>query len=432
LEHEYLSPSAGISSFLYKYGRGSQPIHPALQKIAFDMIVAKEPRDPTKYDCMVGMVEKIDLTPAQKQELYCVAEGRFSAHQAGQRESEMLWSLAMLLILDFKQALPQLESWLNSASPSEAKARAEKTFAFLFDRHNPTIPSVLPNASVDELERLLRLVYAYIRPEADAQHEGSYTPDTRDHAENARNTILSTLLERPGAEAYRAMRRIAEEPVVALRASRFRELTRGKAERDAELLSWSPKEVLTFERRRTAPVKTGADLLRVVEGVIKDIQDQLGKGDASSRRLLERAQDEDEVQNWLTEQLNLRAHDRFQAFREAEVAKGDKPDVIVASTSAPCQVAIEVKQSTNWTLRQLDDALRNQLAEDYLKPDTRRQGILIITHHRARRWRDTETNEWMTFGDLIQRLAGTAATIIRNSSGPIEVKCLGIDSSASE
>ena len=432
LRQEYLSLAPGISNFLYRYGRGSQPLHPAVQKIAFDLIVAKEPMDPTKYDCMVGMVEKIDLTPAQRKRLCRLVETRFAAHQAAQRETEMLWSLAMLLVLDFKQGMAHLKSWLTGAPSAEADARAEKTFAFLFDRHNPTIPSVLPNASVEGLERLLRLVYACIRPEADAHREGSFAPNTRDHSENARNFILGALLDRPGADAYRAMRRIAEEPVVASRAGRFRELTRAKAERDAELSPWTPKEVLAFERQRTAPVKTGADLLRVVEGVIRDIQFQLTKGDASSRRLLERAQDEDEVQNWLTEQLNLRARGRFHAFREVEVAQGDKPDIIAASTSAPCEVAIEVKHSKRWTLRQLDDASRNQLAEDYLKPETRRHGILVITHHRARRWRDTGTNELMTFADLIQRLAATAATIVRNSSGAIEVKCLGIDSSGSE
>lgn len=429
LRHEYLSPAAGISNFLYRYGRGSRPLHPAIQKIAFNLIAAKEPSAPTKYDCMLGMVEKINLTPMQRKKLYRLTEARFAAHHAAQRETEMLWSLAMLLRLDFKQGLAKLESYLNTLPQSEATSPAEKTFAFLFDRHNPTIPSALPNASVEDLERLLQLVYVYVRPEADAQHEGSYTPNQRDHAEMARNSILSALLDRPGADAYRAMCRIADDPVFTMRASRFRELARSKAERDAELPAWTPKEVLTFERQRTAPAKTGIDLLRMVESVIRDIQFQLDKGDASSRRLLQRAQNEDEVQNWLAEQLNLRARDRFHAFREAEVATGDKPDIIVASTSAPWEVAIEVKHSKNWSLRQLDKALRIQLAEDYLKPEPRRQGILVITHHLARQWRDTETNELMTFVDLIRRLAATAASIERNSSGSIDVKCVGIDSS---
>jgi hypothetical protein len=427
VRYEYLSAASGRSDFVYRYGRGTQPIHPAIQKILFDLIAKKEPHDTNKFDCMLGMAERIDLTPKQRKKLFRITEMRLAAHRSAQRGGEARWSLAMLLLLDFNQGLSHLERWLTDVPAAQAKEHAELTFAFLFDPHNPTVPSVLPNAAVLDLERLLRLVYTHIRSEADAHREGSYSPDTRDHAENARNFILGAILDRPGADAYHALRRVADDPAFALRASRFRELAHGKAERDAELAAWTPKEVLTFERERTAPVKAGTDLLRLVEAVLNDIQFQFDKRDASSRRLLQRAQDEDEVQNWLVEQLNLRARGRFMALREAEVAQGDKPDVIIASTSAACQVALEVKHSKNWTLRQLDNALRNQLAENYLKPEERRHGVLVITHHLARQWRDTETNEQMTFDGLIERLASVAATLVRNAAGAIEVKCIGLD-----
>jgi hypothetical protein len=427
--NEYLSGTPGRSDFLHRYGRETQPIHPAIQKILFDLITRAEVRDPNKFDCMLGMVQHIQLTPKQRRKLFQITERRFAEHRAAGRSSEARWSLAMLMLLDFKKGLSHLENWLNDVRSAQAKEHAERTFAFLFDPHHPTIPSVLPSAKVPDLERLLRLVYAHIRPEADAHHEGSYSPDTRDHAENARDSILGAILERPGPDAYHVLRRVADDPTFALRASRFRELARSKAERDSELPAWTPKEVLAFERERTAPVKTGADLLRVVEAVLRDIQFHLTQEDASSRRLLQRAQDEDEVQNWLVEQMNFRSRERFRAFREAEVAEGNKPDVIVSSNSASCEVAIEVKHSKNWTLRQLDDALRNQLAQDYLKPDTRRHGVLVITHHMARQWRDTETNELMTFDRLIERLASTATTLVRNMARAIEVKCIGIDAS---
>jgi hypothetical protein len=429
VRHEYLSRSPASPDLLYHYGRGTQSIHPAIQELLFNLIVANEPIDPTKFDCMVGMTAKFDLKPATRKRLYQVAENRLAEHRAAGRAIEARWSLAMLLLLDFTQGLLQLQSWLTDIPSEQAKEHDENTFAFLFDRNNPTIPSALANASVPDLERLLRLVYTHIRPEADAHHEGSYSPDTRDHAENARNSILGALLERPGAEAYYAFRRVANDPAVAQRAPRFRELARGKAQRDAEPPPWTLGEILAFERARTAPAKTGTDLLGVVEAVLKDIQFQFDKGDASSRRLLRHAQDEDEVQNWLAEQLSFRSRGRFRAFREAEVAQRDKPDIIVASTSASCEVAVEVKHSKQWTYRQLDDALRHQLAEDYLKPETRRHGVLVITHHQPRQWRDTETNEWLTFDSVIRRLAATAATLVWNSSGAIEVRCLGIDSS---
>jgi hypothetical protein len=302
------------------------------------------------------------------------------------------------------------------------------TLAALFDRYDPIVPISLATASTKSLEALLYLAYSHIRPKDDAIHEGSYSPDRRDHAENARNAILSVLLDRPGADAYRAMQRLADDPVFALRSHRFHELARGKAERDAESPAWTAAEVLTFHRQFTAPAKTGADLLRVVMGVLGDIALNLTHGDVTSRPLLERAKDEDEVQHWLVEQMNARARGRFHAFREAEVATGDKPDVIVASTSAPCEVAIEVKHGgKGWTARDLESALRTQLAEDYLKPATRRHGVLVITHHRDRRWLDVNDKKPISFSDLIAWLSGIAATLTENTVGQIAVKCVGIN-----
>ena len=40
---------------------------------------------------------------------------------------------------------------------------------------------------------------------------------------------------------------------------------------------------------------------------------------------------------------------------------------------------------------QLEQALRSQLAVNYLKPATRRHGILVVTHHRDRQWLDPAT-----------------------------------------
>ena len=90
-----------------------------------------------------------------------------------------------------------------------------------------------------------------------------------------------------------------------MREERFKELARGKAERDSELLSWTEKQVIAFEKSYTAPVKTGSDLLRVVATVLKDIQFHLDKGDVTSRPLLQAAKDEDEVRNWIVEQNEL-------------------------------------------------------------------------------------------------------------------------------
>jgi hypothetical protein len=147
-----------------------------------------------------------------------------------------------------------------------------------------------------------------------------------------------------------------------------------------------------------------------------------------TRQLLERAKDEDEVQNWLAEQIQLRSSGRYHAYREAQVAQGDKPDIIVASAAAQCEVAIEVKHGgKDWTATQLEQALRTQLAVDYLKPATRRHGVLVITHHRNRQWLDPSTRKPLSFEAVISWLSGIAATLVETDSGAIEVHCIGIN-----
>jgi hypothetical protein len=163
-------------------------------------------------------------------------------------------------------------------------------------------------------------------------------------------------------------------------------------------------------------------------GVLADIVFKLASGDSTSRQLLQRANDEDEVQHWLTEQMQLRALGRYHAYREAQVANGDKPDIIVASTAAQCEVAIEVKHGgKGWSASQIEKALRVQLAEDYLKPATRRHGLLVISHHRDRKWLDPVTRQPLSFEAVIDWLETIAGTLVENTSGVIEVHCVGIN-----
>ncbi len=65
------------------------------------------------------------------------------------------------------------------------------------------------------LLRLLRLAYQHVRREDDAHHEGSYSPDTRDHAEKSRNAVLSALLSTTGPEGWAVKLEMAADPLFA-------------------------------------------------------------------------------------------------------------------------------------------------------------------------------------------------------------------------
>ncbi|MBK8008356.1 MAG: hypothetical protein IPK23_07910, partial [Rhizobiales bacterium] len=383
-----------------------------------------QPDDANKLDTGLRIVTKLSLSQQQ-------AEAFSNLLAKALRRSRPTWRCAIshfFLIVEGDKAIKGMEQWI-ARPKAGARERAEMLFAYFFDRHDPVAVSALKRLSVPGLEALLRLVYRFIRPEEDNVHEASsYTPDVRDHAENARNVVLNAVIERPGPEAFHALQMIANDPEYASRKQRFQEIARGKAESDSEFPAWTAPEVVSFEKEHTAPVKTGEDLLRVVMSVLSDIQTHLDKADVSSRALLERAKDEDEVRNFMVEHMKFHSRKRFHAYRESEVADKDRPDIIVASTSAPVEVGMEVKHGDKpWTHKQLTTALDVQLAEDYLKPTTRRQGVFVVTKHSPRRWRDADTKVMHTFESIIEWLQGRALTLKKNSTGAISVRCFGLD-----
>jgi hypothetical protein len=336
--------------------------------------------------------------------------------------------LALMMVADVNGCISDFQKWLAAGEVDKA-GFGEWVFGALYERHDPIVAGMLDGASVATLERLLDLAYKYVKPQRDVVHDGVFSPGSRDAAECGRNAVLSDLLERSGADAYRALQRLTTSPNIRIRAHRFRELTRGKAEKDTEFPAWNEEEVLRFQEKYTAPVKMGHDLLVVISNVIGEIQHSLLRGDlASSVPLLQRAQDEEEVKRWLVEQMEFRSKGRFRAYRESEIAFGDMPDMIVASTSAPVEVGMEVKHGgKNWTLKQYESSLRSQLAQDYLKPSNRRHGIFIVSYHGNRTWRDSSNGTIVDFKGLMTRLAQIAEALVSNEDGAIEVRAFGID-----
>jgi hypothetical protein len=222
--------------------------------------------------------------------------------------------------------------------------------------------------------------------------------------------------------------RLAAHRDMKSRRIRFRELARRMAERDADVTAWGPAEVLAFECDHTLPIKSGPQLYKLVQSIINEIGWEFDNADASARAVLETARDEKAVQEWLAAEINHRAKDRYHASRESEVAEGNMPDVLISAVGALVAVAVEAKHGgKEWSTKQLEESLRHQLAEDYLRPATRRHGVFVVTNHRKRGWMHPARRERLTFAQMIAYLNGVAAGLKRNSVGDIAVTVIGID-----
>jgi hypothetical protein len=104
------------------------------------------------------------------------------------------------------------------------------------------------------------------------------------------------------------------------------------------------------------------------------------------------------------------------------------PDILVSAVGAQVEVAVEAKHGgKGWSTAQLEASLRQQLAEDYLRPATRRHGVFVVTNHKTRGWRHPATRARLTFVEMIAYLNTVAAKLTTNSVGAIAVAAIGID-----
>ena len=429
LREEWSSDSGGPSDLLYRYRSPNHALPEPVAHILRNVIMRGKPASGRRLDDGVRILQRMDVDRSQARRIARFAIGRFKEHVEVREYDKAISYLALLFHVDFSAAVRLFSEWLDDVRLEQRASLSEKAFGTLFGESDPMFSFGVSAVPVGSLEQLVRLAYERVRPVDDNTHDGAYTPDARDKAEFARSKILNALIGTPGREAFEALMRIASDPAFVDRARRFRELAHGMAERDAEGHAWSIAEVLHFEQEWTSPISSDPDLFRTVRSRLANIAFSFERADMSSRHVLMTAVDEDAVQNWLAEQLLLRSMGQFHVHRESEVAAKKKPDMVISATAVPFEVALEVKHGgMSWSAAELERSLRHQLAVDYLKPQNRRHGVFVVTHHKPNRtWRHPLTRNKLSFSDLIAFLQDVGAGLMSNESGSIEVSVVGID-----
>jgi len=377
------------------------------------------------------ILRRAQLTPTERETYASLIDARLKRRRGSANWAWRKAYLALLFELDVATAARRLPEVVANEPKSRRRARAEEIVGDLFGMRGDAVVG-LEDADIETLEALLRLSYQLVQPALDIERDGSFTPERRDEAQTGRNRVLTALINKGGQAAHDALIRMIADDLVGSRAHRFRQIAWEVAEREADAWSWRPRDVPQFEQTALTPVYTGEDLLGLACDAIDDISLRFQNGDYSSREVLETAQSEFAVQNWLAEQLEFRAHGRCTVAREKQVLNDNRPDIALAATAALVEVALELKHGDKgWTLPDLRHALSQQLAGDYLRVPKRRHGLFVVTNHRAARfWRDPESKAPMTFDEVMAILAADAAQIDRNSVQTIRVEVRGLNAAA--
>jgi len=347
--------------------------------------------------------------------------------QASNDEASLQW-LRLALMFDFEQGATALDARL---SPLQRKD-AERVLAAMFNRrHGIAVPEIDPEARARILGRLVRTAYRAVAIVDDQSHDGSYTPDIRDHAQTARGILFSALLDTKGPQARAELLAMAQEPLFAHMPDRLRMMARERIAHDAEFVSLDEKAYRVFNESRERPAVDRDSLAEIAESRLADLQHDIAHHDFSDRRTLRTIQDEVEMQRTLALRLDVKANGTYVVTREDEVADLKRTDIRLAGLARSARYTIEIKiADKRWTLAQLEYALEHQLLAQYLRHANSQAGCLLLTYRGDKKtWSKGKGRgrKSLTFKQLVEHLGAQARAIEVREEGRVRITVVGLD-----
>ena len=319
---------------------------------------------------------------------------------------------------------------LGDGSDTEASARAVETFASLFGGLDPVVPEISdPAECAQVLGALVSSAYAFVRREDDLVHKGTYTPDTRDDAQTARNFLLSRLLETPGPEARRVVLELACDRDFKHFPDRLRLLARRMAAAEGELPPFEPAGLVALEARLEPPAQDAQGLFSIMMDRLDDLAHDLRHHDFSDRKTVQGITEESEMRRTLAMRLEAKANGAYKVAQEEEVANRKRTDIRLLAATSSYKTVIEIKiADKGWTLKQLVKALQDQLVGQYLRHSDCKSGCLLLTHGGKRKgWRHPDTEKWLTPLEAVDFLRERAARIQAESSHQLRLDVFWLD-----
>jgi hypothetical protein len=321
-----------------------------------------------------------------------------------------------------------LETGLKVIQPSQRGAGVE-WFSGLFGRDGRETTVDLRRADFTPkiLLRLVRLAYQHVRPTDDAQHESSYSPDDRDHAEQGRNTVLSALLATTGTEGWAAKLEMAQDPLFANFKDRAMAIARERAAEEVDGAPLSDVQFVALDHYGEAAPSTRDGMFTVMRDRLEDIDDLLLE-DVSPREAWANITDERVMRREIARELRNHANYVYTVDQEAATADEKETDIRMRATASPQQATIELKiGDKSRTGTDLRAAIKDQLLKKYMAAEVCRSGCLIVTIATDKTWTHPDTSKQLNFDSLIAMLNDEANQISAELGGSVRLMAKGLD-----
>ncbi|XEG75446.1 hypothetical protein QA447_14795 [Pseudomonas sp. abacavir_1] len=352
-----------------------------------------------------------------------MAEDRLKVTEIGL--STQIW-LTALMCLDPAKGTDTIERLLLPLEPAPTGQTIDIFGNIFGDRHNILRADL---SSIDFtptiLLRLTRLAYLHVRPSDDIIHEGVYSPDSRDHAQSGRNSILSGLLNTKGAKAWAVKLEMAADPLFSHFRDRLTLLAREKAAEETDSAALTESEVAILNSYGEAPPTTRDDMFSTLVDRLDDLEDLLLQ-DTSPRDTWALIKDEKLMRREIARVMQNAANSIYTVDQEAVTADEKETDIRLRALSGQ-QGVIELKLGENCSGRTLRDTIRNQLVARYMAAENCRSGCLLVTVASNCSWQHPDTGDKLDIHGLRVLLEGEAANTVNEMGDCLRLTIKVID-----
>lgn len=334
-------------------------------------------------------------------------------------ELAFVW-LGAILRADPALGVAALERRIGGIEPA-ARSQAVTWFSVLFGDYHDTINPRGPAFTPQLLLRLLRLAFLHVRPDDDAQHEGVYSPDVRDQAEQARYRVLSSLLEATGEDGLAAKLEMADEPLFGQIKDRVLAVAEERWAEEIDAVPFDESQVLALGRTGEAPASTNEAMFAIMDDRLADL-DELLLRDTSPREAWAGISDERVLRRQIARELVHAANGLYTVDQEAVTADEKETDIRLRSVASDHEAVIELKRADDRSASDLRNAISKQLVAKYMAPETTRSGCLLVTVAVDRRWKHPDTEVLVGLCELKSLLEDEAKHIEQAMGGTARLR----------
>ncbi len=308
--------------------------------------------------------------------------------------------------------LPMLE-----VLPVERRSPAVQAIGSLFaSRHIEGTTDWSTELPANTLLSLTQAFHRHVSPEADHDHDGVYTPDFRDNAEDARRYVLDALIKARGTEAFKAKLVLAVDPMFAHAKDRIAALAHERLAEETDASIAEMDELAGLFMGNELVPKSGTDMAHTLNDRLDDLQDLMLR-DTGPRAAWAMVTDENSLRPAITRELEIMAKGAYTVDQEAVTADSKETDIRFRAISMH-QATIELKiGEKSRSGKELRDTIEDQLVTKYMAHSKARTGCLLVTvADPEKRWQHPETGATLDWQQL-QMMLNEAAQLAQQRLG---------------